>query len=78
MTQLFMYIYTHTNTQNFSIFFFFFSVFCLFKATPVACGGSQAKGLIRSTAAGLRQSHSNARSELCLQTTQQFLAMLYL
>ena len=29
-------------------------------------GGSQARGLIRAAAACLRQSHSNAGSELCL------------
>ena len=47
----------------FFFFFFFFSfVFCLFRATPTAYGVSQARGLIRATAAGLHQSHSNARS----------------
>ena len=35
---------------------------CLFRATPVAYGGSQARGLIRTLAAGLHQSHSNTRS----------------
>ena len=34
-------------------FFFFFLVFCLFRATPVAYGGSQTRGLIRAVAAGL-------------------------
>ena len=48
---------------------FFFSVFCLFRATPTAYGGSQARGPIRATAAGLCQSHSNARSEPCLWPT---------
>ena len=37
--------------------------FCLVKATPTAYGSSQARGLIRSVAAGLHQSHSNAGSE---------------
>ena len=36
--------------------------FC-FRSTPVAYGGSQARGQIRVVAAGLRHSHSNARSE---------------
>ena len=36
----------------------------LFRATPMAYGGSQARGQIRGTAAGLHHSHSNARSEL--------------
>ena len=38
----------------------------LFRATPVAYGRSQAKGLIRATAACLRHSHSNMGSELHL------------
>ena len=32
-------------------------------------GGSQARGLIGAVAAGLRQSHSNARSEVYLSAT---------
>ena len=43
---------------------FFFFVFS--RAAPVAYGGSQARGLIGATAAGLHQSHSNTGSELCL------------
>ena len=46
--------------------------FCLFvfsRAAPVAYGGSQARGLIGATAAGLRQRHSYARSEPRLQPT---------
>ena len=35
-------------------------------AAPAAYGGSQARGLIRATAAGLGCSHSNAISKLCL------------
>ena len=41
---------------------FVFVLFC-FRATPTAYGDSQAQGPIGATAAGLRQSHSNARSE---------------
>ena len=37
----------------------------------MAYGGSQARDLIRSTAAGLRQSHSNAGSEPHLRSTPQ-------
>ena len=37
--------------------------FCLLRAAPAAYGGSQARGLIRAVAAGLRQSHSKTRSE---------------
>ena len=41
------------------LFFFFF---CLFRATPTAYGGSQARGQIGAAATGLRHSHSNAGS----------------
>ena len=39
---------------------FCFVLFCLFRATPVAYGGSQARGLIRAVATGLRQSPAAA------------------
>ena len=45
------------------LFLFFFFVFCLFRAAPVAYGDSQAKGLIRVTAANVHHSHSNGGSE---------------
>ena len=48
--------------------------FCLFWAAPVAYGGSQARGLIGAVAASLHQSHSNTRSEACLQPTPQLRA----
>ena len=51
------------------LFFYFFCLFAISWATPVAYGGSQARGLIGAIAAGLCQSHSNTGSELCLQTT---------
>ena len=41
----------------------FLVVVVLFRVTPVAYGGSQARGRIGVVAAGLRHSHSNARSE---------------
>ena len=41
------------------IFFFFF----LFKAAPVAYGSSQARGPIKTAAAGLHCSHSSSRFE---------------
>ena len=48
-------------TKRFSFFlFFFFFFFGLFRATPAAHGGSQARGLIRAVAAGLL--HSNTGS----------------
>ena len=54
------------------IFFFFF--FGLFRAVPSACGGSQARGRVRAVAAGLRHSHSNARSEPRLRPTPYLMA----
>ena len=38
---------------NIFIFIYFLSL-CHFRAAPTACGGSQAKGLIGTIAAGLR------------------------
>ena len=46
-----------TGTPIFPIFILFF------RATPMACGGSRARGLVGAVAAGLHHSHSNARSE---------------
>ena len=48
--------------------------FLLFRATPMAYGGSQSRGWIRATAAGLCHSHSNARSEPRLWPTPQLMA----
>ena len=39
---------------------FYCLFFCLFKASPGACGSSQARGWIRAVAAGLHPSYSNA------------------
>ena len=50
-------------------------LFCLFRATPAAYGGSQARGPIRAVAAGLPHSHSNARFKLCLKSTPQLMTM---
>ena len=49
--------------------------FCLFRAAPVAYGGSQAKGQIRAAAADLRHSHSNAGSKPRLKPIPQLMAM---
>ena len=46
------------------------------RTAPTACGDSQARGRIGALAAGLRQSHSNARSEPHLQPIPQPTAML--
>ena len=43
------------------LFFFVFS-----RAAPAAYGGSQARGRIEATAAGLHHNHSNTGSEPCL------------
>ena len=55
-------------------FFFFFCLFAISWAIPAAYGNSQARGLIGAVATGLRHSHSNAGSELCLQHTPQLMA----
>ena len=52
------------------LFFFFF---CYFRASPMAYGGSQARGQIRAVAAGLRHSHSNSKPYL--QPSPQLTAM---
>ena len=52
----------------------FFGLFAISRATPVAYGGSQARGLIGAVAAGLHQSHSNVGSEPHLQPTPQLMA----
>lgn len=46
-----------------------FFVFFLFRAAPLADGGSQARGRIRAVAAGLCHSHSKARSQPHLRPT---------
>ena len=46
-----------------------------FRAAPMAFGGTEARGGIRTTAASLQHSHSNAGSELLLQPTPQLMAM---
>ena len=55
--------------------FFFFNLKFLFRATPAAYGGSQARDRIGATAAGLGHSHSNTRSKLHLQPTPLLTAM---
>ena len=48
--------------------------FCLFRAIPIAYGGSQARSRIGAVAGDLHQSHSNARSKLHLQPIPQLVA----
>ena len=56
------------------IFFFFFGFLLFLWAALMAYGGSQARGPIGAVATGLRQSHSNAGSQPCLQPTPQLMA----
>ena len=51
-----------------------FFLFCLFRATPLAYGSSQARGPIWAVAASLHHSHSYTRSEPCLWPTPQLKA----
>ena len=60
----------------FKLHIYFIIIYLLFRAAPVAYGSSQARGQIRAIAAGLQHSHSNLGSELCLQPTPRFTAML--
>ena len=62
------YMYATKNESNKTIFF------CLFRATPAAYGGSQARGQIGGAAASLRPSHSKARSKPHLRPTPQLTA----
>ena len=54
------------------VFFFF----CLFRAVPVAYGGSWARDLIGAEAVSLHHSHSNSGSKLHLPPTPQLTSML--
>ena len=58
-----------THDAEYLLIFFLFSFFCFFKTTPMAYGGSQARGPSRATTASLR--HSHTRSELCLWPTSR-------
>ena len=66
-----VYIYECVCVYIYKIFFLVF----LFRASPVAYGSSQARGLIGAVAAGHSHSHSHTRSELSLQPTPQLTAM---
>ena len=58
---------------------YYLILFCFvlfFKAAPAVYEGSQARGPIQATTSSLRYSHSNARSELHLRPTPEFIAML--
>ena len=59
-------------------FFFLFFFFVFSRASPIAFGGSQARGLIGAVVSGLHRSYSiqHRRIQLCLQPTPQFTATL--
>ena len=52
-----------------------FFVFCLFRAAPVAHGGSQARGEVGAVATGLRHSHSNGGRKPHLRPIPQLMPM---
>ena len=54
---------------------FFFLSFGLFRATPVAYGGFQARSQIGAVAPSLHQSYSNLRSKPRLRPTPQLMEM---
>ena len=62
------------GSHKFVSYVFFFFFFLLFMSAPSAYGGSQARGLIRATAAGLRHSHSSTGSEPRLWPPPQLMA----
>ena len=61
--------YKHQYVSKRFVGFFGFVLFLLFRATPKAYGGSQARGTVRATAAGLHHRHSNIRSKPRLRPT---------
>ena len=62
------------NTGKNPISTCFIYLFCFFRATLMAYGGSQARSRIGAVAADLYHSHNNARSEPHLQPTPQLTA----
>ena len=67
-----LYIDVLHTYKHISLTLFFFS---FARVALAAYGGFQARGLTRAIAAGLRQSHSNAGSELRVQPIPQLTAM---
>ena len=61
--------------SNFFSFYFVLSYFSVFRAASMVSGGSQTKGQIGATAAGLCHSHSNIRYKPSLQPIPQLMAM---
>ena len=68
-----MYLTEESENIVLFIFYFIFLSSCLFRAAPVAYGGSQARVPTGAIAVGL--CHSNARSEPSLRPMPQLMAM---
>ena len=74
-TQSLLILFLHMGSSYYLVSFcvsqkdqFFVCFFvCLFRASPVAYGSSQARGLNGATPASLHHSHSSAGSKLCLR-----------
>ena len=75
-TYIHMHTYIYIHIHTYIIYIYSLLSFCLIRAAPMACAGSQAGGPIGAVAAGLHHSHSSAGSELCLRPTPQLTAML--
>ena len=72
----FLLIFFHIQFSLDLFIYFLFLFFVFSRATPVAYGRSQARGLIGAVAASLWLRHSNTRSEPGLQPTPQLTATL--
>ena len=67
--QVHSFIHSSCQSTDFFLFLFlsfFFFFFYLFRATPAAYVGSQARGPIGAVDASLRHSHSHTMAKLCL------------
>ena len=68
--------FAHLKNWVVLLIYLFIFCFCLFRAAPMAHDVPRLGVKIGAVAACLREGHSNARSELCLQPTPQPTAML--
>ena len=68
--------FRQTVYRVFCLFVCLFVCYLLSRATSAAYRGSQTRGPIRATAAGLCHSHSNVRFKPPLQPTPQLMAVL--
>ena len=70
-----VYFFPQSNHPPY-FYFILFYFFVFSRVSPVAYGGSQARGLIGAEAAGLRQSRSHTASQPSLRPTPQLMATL--